>query len=63
MNVFWNILFAIGLTSAAAMSVFYRVKFHTFSLYVYTTISMVFIYKSRSVAEVCPCPWFPHDLA
>ncbi len=32
---------AIGLTSAAAMSVFYRVKFLTFSLYVYTTISMV----------------------
>ncbi len=32
---------AIGLASAAAMSVFYRVKFLTFSLYVYTTISMV----------------------
>ncbi len=36
---------AIGLTSAAAMSEFYRVKFLTFSLYVYTTISM-FIYLS-----------------
>jgi hypothetical protein len=37
---FWNILCAIGLTSAAAMSVFYRIKILTFSLYVYTTISM-----------------------
>ncbi len=32
----------IGLTSAATLPAFYRVKFLTFSLYVYTTISMVF---------------------
>jgi len=39
-NIMSNLNGEIGLTSAATLPAFYRVKFLTFSLYVYTTISM-----------------------
>jgi len=40
-NIMCNLNGTTGLTSAATLPAFYRVKFHIFSLYVYTTISMV----------------------
>ncbi len=47
----------IGLTSAATLPAFYRVKFLTLSLYVYTTISMVGAYSfGLDIPRKLGCP-------